>query len=187
MWLSMSPNVKCCKIISSSDVEKVLAMVFYRITKMCLQLLPLNKLWSIGNIIDAAGPNWKALLADSTKAPKDYLPNALMDESQEINFSLIHISVDPVMDFPITNLPDPLHITKCVCTALEKSSCKKSKRCIMYKKFRVNLNMIYLCWIATGGNTVQFHETRLTMKHFLKDTNSRMDCNLAMQVLSGSS
>ena len=114
----MSPNVKCCKIISSSDVEKVLAPVMYRITKLCSQLLPLNKLWSIGNIIDATGPNWKALLADLTKAPKDILPRKLMDELKDTDFSLKNISVDPVLDFPVTNLPDLLHLTKNFCTAL---------------------------------------------------------------------
>ena len=64
-----------------------------------------------------------------------------------------HIAQDPVRKFPVVNSPGPLHVGKNVCTALEKSDPAFSHRNIKYKKFLVNLGMVKLCWLATGGNT----------------------------------
>ena len=50
----------------------------------------------------------------------------------------------------------------------------------------MDLNMPKLCWLATGGGTVQLQETKLSWLHFLKDNNSRMDVALALELMSGS-
>ena len=41
-------------------------------------------------------------------------------------------------------------------------------------------------WVATGGGTNQFHPTKLSWYHFIKDANSRMDVPMAMNILLGS-
>lgn len=186
MISSIDPSVKCCEIIGSINVETVSAPVMFRMTSLITQTLPNYELCNIANLVDAASPNWKALLADSTHAAKDFLPAELMAKFSKIDYSMKHIQRDPVKNFPIVNSPDPLHLGKNICTALEKSDSKCSKRYIKYKGCPMNLGMIQLCWLATGGNTAQLQETKLTMQHFIKDSNSRMNVALALSVLSAS-
>ena len=186
MISSVDPDVKCCEIVGSINVETVSSPVMFRMTSLITQTLPNYKLYNIANLVDAAGPNWKALLADSTHAAKDFLPAELMSKFNKIDYSLIHIQQDPVKKYPIVNSPDPLHLGKNICTALEKSDSNYSKRYVKYKGCPMNLGMIKLCWLATGGNTAQLQETKLTMHHFVKDSNSRMNVALALSVLSAS-
>ena len=97
-----------------------------------------------------------------------------------------HFQVDPVKKHPVAQLPDPWHLGKCICTALEKSDSAFSRRNIMYKNCPMNLGMVKLPWLATGRNTAQLHPTKLTMGHCIKDSNSRMDVSLTNQILSRS-
>ena len=46
--------------------------------------------------------------------------------------------------------------------------------------------MIEVIWLETGGATLQFHSTKLTIYHFDKNAYSRMNVALAAQMLSGS-
>lgn len=185
-FVSMSPDVDCDEIVASTDVEIVSASVMYRITKLCAQTLPRYNLHVAGNVVDAAGPNWKALLADSTHSAKDILPRDLMNEFPSVDFGIRHISVDQLTDEPIVHIPDPMHCSKTVCTALENSSSTKSQRSLYYGQCPMSLKMVETCWLATGGGTVQMDATKLSAQHFNKDNNSRMDVPLAMQVLSAS-
>ena len=131
MISSIDPSVKCCEIIESINVETVSAPVMFRMTSLITQTLPNYELCNIANLVDAASPNWKALLADSTHAAKDFLPAELMAKFSKIDYSMKHIQRDPVKNFPIVNSPDPLHLGKNICTALEKSDSKFSKRYII--------------------------------------------------------
>ena len=47
-----------------------------------------------GNVVDAHGSNWKALLAASTHAASSYLPKELTDEFPVVNFEVVHIFVN---------------------------------------------------------------------------------------------
>lgn len=46
--------------------------------------------------------------------------------------------------------------------------------------------MVEDIWFETGGATLQFHPTKLSIRHFDKNAYSRMNVSLAAQVLSGS-
>jgi len=48
------------------------------------------------------------------------------------------------------------------------------------------MRMIEDIWLETDGATGQFHETKLTMRHFNKNAYSRMNVSLAAQLLSSS-
>jgi len=83
-------------------------------------------------------------------------------------------------------LPDMPHLTKNIVTCLEKSSSKVSKRELKYGGAWISLRLIEEIWTKTCGNSGQLQTTKLTMRHFVKDSYSRMNVALATQVLSGS-
>ncbi len=69
---------------------------------------------------------------------------------------------------------------------LEISLEKTSQRNIKYGKCPTNIKMIEEVWLKTGGATVQFHPTKLTIAHLDKNAHSRMNVSLAIQLLSSS-
>ena len=109
-----------------------------------------------------------------------------MDMYPEIDFDVATVAKDPVSGEWFIFIPDNSHLTKNVVTALEKSYAKKSKRNIKYGKCPINLGMVEDIWIETGGATLQFHTTKLSIRHFDKNAYSRMNVSLAAQVLSKS-
>ncbi|EJK60144.1 hypothetical protein THAOC_19553 [Thalassiosira oceanica] len=180
------PTLKYSEIVASTDVEKVTSSVMYSMTELVCQSLPNYGFKCIANVVDAHSSNWAALIAWSTHSAKDFLPKALMDEYKSIDFGIVHVYVDPVTGDPIVNMPDYFHLSKNVCFTLEKSSLKKHRRQLMYKKCPANLDMVETGWIATGGRTNALQPTRLSSFHFNKDANSRMDAGLTFDVLCGS-
>lgn len=183
---SMDPQIKCSEVCASTDVEKVTPQVMFDMTHLLAQTMPMFGFHCVANIVDAAGPNWKALLADSTLAAKDFLPQELMDQFEVIDFEIVHITKDIVTGEPIINAPDLLHLSKNVVTAMEMSWKKDHKRFIMYKKCPFHLGLVKDAFVATGGGSNQLQPTRLSSRHFNRDANSRMDCNAALNILSGS-
>ena len=187
IWSTVDPTVKDChEVISSTDVEKPVASVIYKMVKLTCQTIQNYGIHSIANVVDAHSSNWKALLADSTKSATDYLPADLVEKYPIIEFKFKFIMADPVTKDPIVNCPDPMHLTKNVVFALEKSWSSKHKRNIMFKKCPMHIGLAKDCWIAMGGGTNQLQSTSLTMYHFIKDNNSRMICSLSLQILSAS-
>ena len=63
---------------------------------------------------------------------------------------------------------------------------KVSKRELKYGGAWISLGLIEEIWTKTCGNSGQLQTTRLTMRHFVKDSYSRMNVALSTQVLSGS-
>lgn len=185
-WTSISTTTKCSKIFASTNVEKFSASVVFRMVNLVHQTTPNYNLFVAGASGDAANPNWTAFIASSTHSPADVLPNHLLQQFPNIFFGMKHIMVSPTNDRPFVFIPDNMHLSKNVVTALEKSSSKRSKRNIKYKKCPMNLGMIEKAWRATGGGTNQLQPTKLRDSCFLKDAKSRMDCPTALVVVSGS-
>ena len=76
------------------------------------------------------------------------------------------------------------HLTKNIVTALEYLGAKGQKRCIMFGKCPVNLDLIEDVWVVTDGLSSQMQATRLTMGHFDKNAFSRMNVAYGAQILS---
>ncbi len=94
--------------------------------------------------------------------------------------------MDPVTLQWIVFLPDMCHLTKNIATSLELSSSKNSKCNLMYGKVPVNTGMVEEIWLKCEGASGQLQTTRLTFCHFDKNPYSRMNVNLATQLLSRS-
>ena len=86
----------------------------------------------------------------------------------------------------IVFLPNMCHLTKNIATSLELSSSKNSKRNLMYGKVPVNMGMVKVIWLKCDGSSGQLQKSKLTYRHFEKNAYSRMNVNLATQLLSRS-
>ena len=193
MWTSAFPKRewKCSEVVASTDVEKVSAQIVHSMTTLVCDTIQnygngKASLFSAGNVVDAHSSNWKGLLAVSSHSARNFLPKELMDEFPVIDFAIVHVVEDLVTGRPVVQIPDLLHLTKNVVTALKYSWLGSHKRWILYKGCLFHLGFVKDCWVVTGGGTNQLHPTKLTWYHFLKDANSRMDCPMSMHVLSGS-
>ena len=78
------------------------------------------------------------------------------------------------------------HLTKNIATSLKLLSLKNSKCNLMYGKVPVNMGMIEEIWLKCDGSSGQLQSSKLTSWHFDKNAYSRMNVNLAMQLLSRS-
>jgi hypothetical protein len=94
--------------------------------------------------------------------------------------------MDPVTLQWIVFLPDMCHLTKNIATLLELSSSKNLKRNLMYGKVPVNLGMVEEIWLKCDGSSGQLQSRKLTYWDFDKNAYSRMNVNLATQLLSRS-
>ena len=133
---------------------------------------------------DAAGSTWKAFGSMAEHPVSKVLPGILVDKYPTIDFSINIVHECPVSGAYVILLPDMPHLIKCICTALELSSRRDSKRDLKYGKCHMNLEMINNVWRALGGGASQLQESKLTAAHFDKNAFSRMNVALAMQVLS---
>ena len=186
-WTSIDPNTKCSEIVASINVEKVTPEVVAMVTEQLRNTMPIYGMDCAGQASDAAGANWVAARdITATHSTKDVLRQELMDTYPEIDFDVATVAKDPVSGEWFIFIPDNSHLTKNVVTAIEKSAAKKSKRNIKYGKCPINLGMVEDIWIETGGATLQFHPTKLSIRHFDKNAYSRMNVSLAAQVLSKS-
>ncbi len=183
IWSTVDPKIKdCSEVIASTGVEKPSAPIIFKMVNLTCQTIRRYKLQSIANVVDAHSSNWSALLHNSTHSAEDTLPNKsepilpqeLRDKYAEIDYSINFIISDPVTDEPIFNCPDPMHLTKNIVFALEKSWSKNHKRNILYKtgKCLMHLGLVKLVWLALGGGTAQLQQTKLSFYHFYKDNNS---------------
>ena len=178
---SIDPEIKCSEIVASINVEKVTPKVVAMMTEQLRDTTPIYGLDCAGQAFDAAGANWVAAREITlTHSTKDILPQKLMDKYSEIDFGVtVIIAKDPVSGEWFASTP------KNVVTAIEKSPDKGLKRDIKYDKFQINLVMVEDIWIETGGATLQFHPTKLSIQHFDKNAYySRMNVSLAAQVLN---
>ena len=186
-WTSIDPNIKCSEIVASINVEKVTPEVVAIVTEQLRNTIPIYGLDCAGQASDAAGANWVAAREiTATHSTKDVLSEELMNNYPEIDFDVSIVAKDPVSEEWFVFIPDNSHLTKNVVTAIEKSSDKGSKRNVKYGKCPINLGMVEEIWFETGGATLQFHPTKLSIRHFDKNAYSRMNVSLAAQVLSGS-
>ena len=186
-WTSIDPKIKCSEIVASINVEKVTPEVVAMVTEQLRNTIPIYGLYCAGQASDAAGANWVAAREiTATHSTKDILSEELMNNYPEIDFDVSIVAKDPVSEEWFVFIPDNSHLTKNVVTAIEKSSDKGSKRNIKYGKCPINLGMVEDIWFETGGATLQFHPTKLSIRHFDKNAYSRMNVSLAAQVLSGS-
>ncbi|KAL9182387.1 hypothetical protein ACHAXT_013039 [Thalassiosira profunda] len=184
-WTSIDPNVKCSEIVASINVNKVTPEIITEITEILGDTMPVNGLECVMETSDAAGCNWVAFKdIMATHSIHDVLPAELMAEYPEIDFDIMCVCQDPDSKEFFLFLPDMPHLTKNIVTAIELSANKTAKRDIKYGKCPVNLGMIEEIWLETGGATGQFHDTKLTIRHFAKNAFTRMCVSLAMQVLS---
>ena len=126
IWSSAYPlrKWKCSEVVASTDVEKCTPQVIYSMISLAADAIQnygneQASFVSAGNVVDAHGSNWKALLAASTHAASSYLPKELMDEFPVVDFNVVHIFVNLATGLPIVNIPDLLHLTKNTITALE--------------------------------------------------------------------
>ena len=168
-------------------MEKVTPKVVAMATEQLRNTIPIYGLDCAGQASDAVGANWVAAREiTATHSTKDILSEELMNNYPEIDFDVSIVAKDPVSEEWFVFIPDNSHLTKNVVTAIEKLSDKGSKRNIKYGKCPINLGMVEDIWFETGGATLQFHPTKLSIRHFDKNAYSRMNVSLAAQVLSGS-
>ena len=154
---------------------------------MLRTVMAIHGLECVMKVADAAGCNWVAMQdIMATHMISDILPKDLMSKYPDIDFDVKIVDKDDVTGEYFIFLPDMPHLTKNIVTALELSSSKFSKRSIKYGKCPIEMKMIEVVWLKTGGATGQFHETKLTVYHFEKNAYSRMNVSLATQVLSAS-
>lgn len=184
-WTSLDPGIKCSEVVASINVNKVTPEVITTITNLLRETMPVYGLECCIGTSDAAGCNWVAMRdMMSTHSYCDVLSEELRKEYPTIDFDVKCVYKDDVTgDFGFF-VPDMLHLTKNIATALELSSSKSSKRNIKRGKCPVNAKMIEDVWLEMGGATGQFHETKLTFRHFQKNSYSRMDVLLAVQLLA---
>ena len=186
-WSSLDPAVKCSEVVAAINIEKVTPQIIVSITELLTTAMSIHGLECCAETSDAAGCNWVAAKdIMSTNTIEDVLPQALMDKYPDIDFKIMIVSFDEVTGQWFFFIPDMPHLTKNIVTTIEKSSTKSSKRNIKYGKCFINLQLIELVWLATGGATGQFHETKLSVYHFDKNAHSRMNVSLAVQILSQS-
>jgi hypothetical protein len=103
-----------------------------------------------------------------------------------VDFDVKCLMMDPVTRQRIVFLPDMCHLTKNIATSLELSSSKNSKRNLMYGRVPINMGMVKEIWLKHEGASGQLQTTKLTFCHFDKNPFSRMNMNLATQLLSWS-
>ena len=75
----------------------------------------------------------------------------------------------------VTCIPDMPHQSKNIVTCLKKSSSKVSKRELKYGGVWISLRLIEEIWTKTCANSGQLQFTGLNMRHFVKDSHSRMN------------
>ena len=123
----------------------------------------------------------------ASKSIDCYIPSDLKKEFKYINYNYKNVMIHPITDKPIFFLADMPHLVKKIVNALEMSSLKKSKRNMKYSGCPLNSKMIQDVWRLTRNNCKhRLMETKLSEKHFNKDTFSRMTVSLAVQLLSSS-
>ena len=183
-WTSTDPETKCSEIVASINVEVVTAQLVASVLDRLRDTLPIYGIHVSFATADAAGSTWKAFASMAEHPVSKIIPGVLRDEYVSIDFSINIVHQCPVSGCHVILLPDMPHLIKCICTALELSSRRDSKRDLKYGKCFMNLQMVCNVWRALGGGTSQLQESKLTAAHFDKNAFSRMNVALAMQVFS---
>ncbi len=112
---------------------------------------------------------------------QDALPQVMIDNYPTNDFDVKCLMTDPVTNEWIVFLPDKPHITKNIVTSLELSSSKTSKHNLVIENVPINMQMIREIWL--NG---QLQSTKLTLRHFNKNTYSHMNVKLETQLLTQS-
>jgi hypothetical protein len=186
LWI-FDPTVKCSEIVASVNVEKVTPTIISTILTPLRDVMPCYGFEIGAATCDAAGCNWVSFRDMlSTHTFNDAMPRWIVEQFPLIDFNIKCLMRDHVAGRWVIFLPDMPHLTKNIVTCLEKSSSKVSKRELKYGGAWISLRLIEEIWTKTCGNSGQLQTTRLTMRHFVKDSYSRMNVALATQVLSGS-
>ena len=108
----------CSEIFASTNVEKLSAPVIFRMVNLAYQSTPNYNLFAAGASGDSANPNWSAFLASSTHSAADVIPKKLLDKYPTVCFTKKHIMVSPITDQQFVFIPDNMHLSKNVVTAL---------------------------------------------------------------------
>ena len=188
-WTSLDPDVKMSEIIATIDVSKTTPEVVAALAIEAMDIAASTYgIYTSSMFADDAGENAKFADTFSVLAAKD-----LMDEAQVKDYEAKGVDLSVRVGFNdlttgnlVALIPDMPHLSKNVVTAMEFSSKKNQKRNLRRGKKPVNLNMIKVPWVKTGGKSKQQHPTKLTVHHFEKNSHLRMKIRLAMQVLSNS-
>jgi hypothetical protein len=132
---------------------------------------------------DGAGENAAFFDRTTTETISKYISDELIALCPNVSLDdLTTVMLHPVTDEPIFIIEDMPHVVKRLVNALERSSNPKAKRDLRWNGEPMNLSMIRSVWEATGGKSGRLQDTKLTMRHFKKDANSRMIVSYAVQV-----
>jgi hypothetical protein len=178
-YSSIDPGVKCSEIVASVNVKKVTSGIITAVMISLRDLLPMVGLVVGMATSDAAGCNWVSYRDTlSTHTFRDALPREMI-----VKYHTIDYDVQCLMRDPVTR---QCHLTKNIATSLQLSSSKNSKCNLMYGKVPVNMGMVEEIWLKCNGSSGQLQSSKLTSRHFDKNAYSRMNVNLATQLLSRS-
>jgi hypothetical protein len=184
-WTSVCNGVKISHIVACQNLSELKPATLEKMVNSTLTALHDCGFAVCVLVGDGAGENVKLFKSLSTIPISKFLPEDLQKQFPQTNYDMCVAMLHPDTLEPIFILEDMPHVVKRLVNALENSSKKTSKRDLRYgRKQPMNLRMIQLVWEGTQGRTTRLQDTALTMGHFVKDAYSRMNVQLAVQVLS---
>jgi hypothetical protein len=140
-----------------------------------------------GVVSDGASENIKVFGSVCTEPIGAYIAEDVKKQFPKVCFDdLMVVMRHPVTDEPIFVIEDMPHVVKRIVNAMESSSNPQTDRKLNWDGNPLELWTIRQVWEAVGGRSLRLQDTKLTMKHFVKDAYSRMRVYLAVQVLSRS-
>jgi hypothetical protein len=187
-WTSLAPGEKFSPTVGALNLSELQPSLI-RNSIHSVILACHNAGLGVCNVTgDGAGENVKVFAEMSKVDCLQYIDTATMAKFPAIEFEAEKLLAmeHPVTREPVFVLEDMPHVVKRIVNALEMSSNPRSKRKLRWSGNPLNLWMIQNCWEATDGRSLRMQDTKLTMRHFVKDAFSRMKVYLATQVVSDS-
>jgi hypothetical protein len=187
-WTSLAPGEKFSPTVGALNLSELQPSLI-RNSIHSVILACHNAGLGVCNVTgDGAGENVKVFAEMSKVDCLQYIDTATMAKFPAIEFEAEKLLAmeHPVTREPVFVLEDMPHVVKRIVNALEMSPNPRSKRKLRWSGNPLNLWMIQNCWEATDGRSLRMQDTKLTMRHFVKDAFSRMKVYLATQVVSDS-